>query len=119
MIRVDGGFGFGQVIGREACDMAIERVRQTGVVCLGVRNAHHLGRIGHYGERCAEAGLVSVHFVNVVGHEPQVSPFAGRERRMTTNPFCVAIPRGAEQAPLVLDMATSAIALGKVRVAHM
>lgn len=118
VLRVDGDTGFGQVIGREACDLAIERVAQTGVVCLGVRNAHHLGRIGHYGEHCARAGLVSVHFVNVVGHEPQVSPFGGRERRMTTNPFCVAVPRVNEE-PLVLDMATSAIALGKVRVAHM
>ncbi|MGI9326419.1 MAG: malate/lactate/ureidoglycolate dehydrogenase [Pseudomonadales bacterium] len=118
VLRVDGDFGFGQVVGREACDLAIERAAQTGIVCLGLRNAHHLGRIGHYAEHCARAGLVSVHFVNVVGHEPQVSPFAGRERRMTTNPFCVAIPRSAQE-PLVLDMATSAIALGKVRVAHM
>lgn len=118
VLRVDGHAGFGQVIGREACDLAIERVKTTGVVALAVRNAHHLGRIGHYGEHCARAGLVSVHFVNVVGHEPQVSPFGGRERRMTTNPFCVAIPR-ADADPVVLDMATSAIALGKVRVAHM
>ncbi|MFK7914321.1 MAG: malate/lactate/ureidoglycolate dehydrogenase [Pseudomonadales bacterium] len=118
VLRVDGNAGFGQVVGREACDLAIARVRDTGVVALAVRNAHHLGRIGHYAEHCAAAGLVSVHFVNVVGHEPQVSPFGGRERRMTTNPFCVAIPR-ANADPVVLDMATSAIALGKVRVAHM
>ena len=78
------------------------------VVCAGVRNNHHLGRIGHYGELCGAAGLVSIHFVNVVGHEPQVSPWGGRERRMTTNPFCCVIPR-ANAAPVVLDMATSAI----------
>ncbi len=118
VLLVDGGFGFGQVVGGEATDIALERVRSTGVVCVGLRNAHHLGRIGAYGERCGAAGMVSMHFVNVVGHEPRVSPWGGREPRMTTNPFCCVVPqRGRE--PIVLDMATSMIALGKVRVAHM
>ena len=118
VVLVDGHHGFGQVVGREATDIAIARVKDTGVVCLGLRNAHHLGRIGSYGERCGRAGLVSVHFVNVVGHEPRVSPWGGRERRMTTNPFCCVVPRDGDE-PVVLDMATSAIALGKVRVAHL
>jgi hydroxycarboxylate dehydrogenase B len=118
VLLVDGGMGFGQVVGREAADLALDRVRQTGVVCVGVRNCHHLGRIGAYGEHCGRAGYVSIHFVNVVGHAPQVSPWGGRERRMTTNPFCCVVPR-ANAEPMVLDMATSAIALGKVRVAHM
>ena len=118
VLMVDGGAGFGQVVGREAVDLALQRVKDTGVVSMGVRNCHHLGRIGAYGEQCGKAGCVSVHFVNVVGHEPQVSPFGGRERRMTTNPFCCVVPR-VDDDPLVLDMATSAIALGKVRVAHM
>lgn len=118
VLLVDGGMGFGQVVGREAVDLALARVAETGVVCVGVRNCHHLGRIGDYGERCGAAGCVSVHFVNVVGHAPQVSPFGGRERRMTTNPFCCVVPR-ADADPLVLDMATSAVALGKVRVAYM
>jgi len=118
VLLVDGGMGFGQVIGHEAADLALTSVRDTGVVCMGVRNCHHLGRIGAYGEHCGRAGYVSIHFVNVVGHAPQVSPWGGRERRMTTNPFCCVIPRvGAE--PMVLDMATSAVALGKVRVAYM
>lgn len=118
VLLVDGRMGFGQVVGREATDLALDRVRQTGVVCVGVRNCHHLGRIGSYGEHCGRAGYVSIHFVNVVGHAPQVSPWGGRERRMTTNPFCCVVPR-ANAEPMVLDMATSAIALGKVRVAHM
>jgi hydroxycarboxylate dehydrogenase B len=118
VLLVDGRRGFGQVVGRQATDLAIERARQTGVVCMGLRNTHHLGRIGSYGERCGRAGYVSVHFVNVVGHEPQVSPWGGRERRMTTNPFCCVVPRDDDE-PIVLDMATSAIALGKVRVAYL
>ena len=118
VLLLDGKFGFGQVVGRQATDLALERVRDTGVVTLGLRNAHHLGRIGTYAERCARAGFVSLHFVNVVGHDPVVSPWAGRAARMLTNPFCCAIPRDGER-PIVLDMATSAIALGKVRVAYM
>lgn len=117
VILVDAQTGFGQVAGRIAMDLAIERAKVTGVVCLGVRNAHHLGRIGTYGEHAAAAGLASTSYVNVVGHEPQVSPFGGRDRRMTTNPFCATLPR-RNAPPVVLDMATSAIALGKVRVAH-
>ncbi|MEM7099542.1 MAG: malate/lactate/ureidoglycolate dehydrogenase [Pseudomonadota bacterium] len=113
----DGQFGFGQVVGRESVDIALERVKSTGVVCMGVRNCHHLGRIGTYAEQAANAGYVSIHMVNVVGHPPAVSPFGGRERRMTTNPFTCAVPRKGD-IPVVLDMATSAIALGKVRVAY-
>jgi uncharacterized oxidoreductase len=117
VLLVDGQFGFGQVVGSQATDLAIDRARETGIACMGVRNCHHLGRIGSYGEQCAAAGMVSMHFVNVVGHGPLVSPFGGRERRMSTNPFCCVVPR-ANDHPIVLDMATSAIAQGKVRVAY-
>ena len=117
VLVVDGQFGFGQVVGRQATALGIERAKQMGVACIGSRNNHHLGRIGAYGEQCAAAGMVSVHFVNVVGHNPAVSPWGGREPRMTTNPFCVVVPRPGTW-PLVLDLATSAVALGKVRVAY-
>ena len=117
VLLVDGRLGFGQVVGRQATDLGIARARELGVACVGSRNNHHLGRIGTYGEHCARAGLVSIHFVNVVGHPPFVSPWGGRDGRMQTNPFCCAVPTDGE--PIVLDMATSAIALGKVRVARM
>ncbi len=117
VLLVDGKLGFGQVVGRQATDLGIERARETGIACVGSRNNHHLGRIGTYGEHCARAGMVSVHFVNVVGHPPFVSPWGGRDPRMQTNPFCCTVPTAGE--PIVLDMATSAIALGKVRVASM
>ena len=117
VVMLDGQMGFGQRVGKEATEFAIERVRETGIVCLGLRNAHHLGRIGTYGEQCAAAGLISTHYVNVVGHSPSVAPYGGREPRMVTNPFCAVVPRD-DGPPIILDMATSAIALGKVRVAH-
>lgn len=118
VLMIDGNAGFGQVVGRQATDIAIARARETGIVCAGIRNCHHLGRIGSYGEQCGNAGFVSVHFVNVVGHPPLVSPFGGRDRRMSTNPFCCVVPR-PNAPPIVLDMATSTVAQGKVRVAYM
>lgn len=117
VLLVDGKFGFGQVVGRQATDRGIERAKEIGLVCVGSRNNHHLGRIGTYAEHCAKAGLISIHFVNVVGHPPFVSPWGGRDKRLQTNPFCCAIPTKTD--PIVLDMATSAVALGKVRVATM
>lgn len=116
VILIDGCAGFGQVVGKEATMFGIERAQENGIACVGLRNAHHLGRIGSYGEMCAEANMVSVHFVNVVGHEPLVAPYNGAERRLQTNPFCAVAPRD-NAPPIILDMATSFIAFGKVKVA--
>ena len=118
VIVVDGGFGLGQPVAREAMEMAIARASQLGVAVLALRNSCHIGRIGTYGEQSADAGLISMHYVNVVGAGPAVAPFGGREPRMLTNPYCCAIPRRNGEH-VVLDFATSAIAIGKVRVAYM
>jgi len=117
VIVVDGGAGYGQVIAKEAMDIGIERARKHGVCVVGLKNSHHIGRIGHWGEQCARAGLVSIHWVNVHGHKPLVAPFGGAEARFTTNPYCTAIPRKGRE-PIVLDFATSQVAMGKVRVAN-
>ena len=114
----DGQRGFGRVVGMAALDMGLERVASTGICCVALGNAAHLGRIGKFGERCAEAGYVSMHYVNVVGHDPIVVAFGGREPRFVTNPFCCAVPRD-DGDHVVLDMATTTIAAGKVRVAYM
>ena len=116
LITVDGGMGYGQVIGHEAIEMAIQRARQFGVCVLSLRNSHHVGRIGHWGEQCASAGLVSTHYVNVINRPPLVAPFGGSDARFATNPYCAAFP-SPDGKPLVLDMATSTIAMGKVRMA--
>ena len=117
VLLVDGGYGFGQVVGRQATDLAIERAKSMGMACVGSRNNHHLGRIGTYAEHCVGEGLISIHFVNVVGHPPFVSLWGSRDKRVQTNPFCCGVPTSGD--PVILDMATSAIALGKVRVAGL
>jgi uncharacterized oxidoreductase len=60
---------------------------------------------------------VSTHWVNVHGHKSLVAPFGGAESRFTTNPYCAAVPRQGKE-PIVLDFATSQVAMGKVRVAN-
>lgn len=114
LVRLDAGSGYGQVAGREGMALGVERAKRHGVCVVALANAHHLGRIGHWAEQCLEAGLVSLHFVNVVSR-PIVAPFGGLDARTGTNPVCIGIPRGGD--PIVLDLATSRIAQGKARVA--
>jgi hydroxycarboxylate dehydrogenase B len=116
LLVLDGNFGYGQVIGAEAMRMGVERALEFGVCVVSLRRTHHLGRIGHWAEQCAAAGLASVHFVNAINRPGLVAPFGGRDARFQTNPFCAALPR-KDQPPVVLDFATSKIAMGKVRVA--
>ncbi len=116
VLTVDGVRGFGQVVAYEAMDLGIERAKAMGICAVGLRNAHHIGRIGHWAEQCARQGLVSFHFVNVAG-SVHVSPWGGSDGRFGTNPFCAAFPRKGKE-PLVLDFATSGIAQGKARVAY-
>lgn len=113
----DGKGGHGQVVAMEITERAVERVREQGVAITGLHNAHHVGRVGTYGERFADAGLVSIHFVNVAGHDPSVAPFRGSDGRFLTNPICISVPAAGKTPPIILDFATSKVALGKVRVA--
>lgn len=114
MVIFDAGRGAGQVMGHRAMEAGIELAQAQGSAIVGLRNSHHLGRIGHWAEQCAAAGLVSVHFVNVVAG-PIVAPFGGTKARLGTNPFAAGFPRaGAE--PVVVDFATSRLAMGKIRV---
>jgi uncharacterized oxidoreductase len=116
LLSLDGGAGYGQSIGRQATRLAIERAKRHGVSITALGNSHHLGRIGHWAEMAVAQGLVSIHFVNVRSYA-RVAPFGGADRRFGTNPVCIAIPLAGEP-PFVLDMATSAVAQGKLRVAH-
>lgn len=120
VLQFTGDRGFGQRTGKEAMQAAIDRVKTTGVCLMTLSSTCHLGRIGTYGEMAADAGLVSIHFVNVNDLDPIVAPWCGSEARFGTNPICIAFPPTEHNAAFVLDFATSVVALGKTwRAKHL
>src|SRR5215470_2516062 len=116
-LMFDGQRGFGRRAAGEAMAAAMARGRETGVAVVTLANSHHVGRVGAYGEMASAAGLVSIHFVNVADHAGLVAPFRGSDSRFSTNPVCISMPATASQPALLLDMATSGVAMGKVLVA--
>ena len=114
---VDAKRGFGHRMALIALDAAAETCREHKVAVLGMRNSGHVSRTGHYSEYCASKGLISLHFVNVWGHPPIVAAHGSSEPGFSTNPISIGIPMNGEAKPM-LDLATSTVAFGKVRVAH-
>jgi uncharacterized oxidoreductase len=113
---VDGQFGFGQTIGEQATQLGIDKCKKNGVSVIALRNAGHLGRIGDWPTMAANAGLLSLHFVNTTGAGILVAPFGGTQRRLSANPIAAGVPVAA-RLPMVLDMSACTIAEGKIRVA--
>ncbi|QCK87300.1 malate/lactate/ureidoglycolate dehydrogenase [Phreatobacter aquaticus] len=113
---LDGHYGFGQTVGPQAVRIGIAKAKAQGLAAVALRHAGHLGRIGDFAEMAAAEGLVSIHFVNVVG-SILVAPHGGVDRRISTAPYCIGVPRPDGQSPLLLDFATSLVAEGKVLVA--
>lgn len=111
----DGQMGYGQPVTMAVMAEAAAIARRRGVALVTLRNVQHVGRIGAYGEWLSAQGLLSIHFVNAVYATSCVAPFRGSDARLMTNPICVAVPG---TRPVLLDFATSAIAMGKTRVAY-
>ena len=115
ILITDGHYGFGQHVGRQATERAIERTRALGICVLTLRRSGHLGRLGEFAEMAADAGLVHFSFTNTHGGGVLVAPHGGCERRLSANPLAAAAPvLGTES--LVMDMATSTVAEGKLKV---
>jgi len=112
---VDGNRGFGQVIGEYATRLGIAKAAQSGIAMIGLRNCGHLGRLGDWAEMAADAGQVSLHFLNTSGAQ-RVAPYGGSDRRLSTNPLAIGVPR-ADGPPAILDITTSTVAEGKLMVA--
>jgi LDH2 family malate/lactate/ureidoglycolate dehydrogenase len=111
---IDGGGGLGQVPSMRAMDLAIEKARAFGIGAVGVRNSNHYGAAGVYALRAAQAGLIGLSTSAV--YKASIVPIFGREPRLGTNPLAFAAP-GRRNRPFLLDMATSTIAIGKLKLA--
>src|SRR5260221_9162492 len=108
---IDGKFGYGQTVTPQAVRIGIEKCKASGLAAVALRNAGHIGRVGDWAEMAAAEGLVSIHFVNAAG-SLLVAPFGGVEKRLSTAPYFVGIPRQG-QGPVGLGFATSIVAEGK------
>jgi uncharacterized oxidoreductase len=116
LLVIDARRGYGQRMAADAVRQAIARAKTLGACVLAFRNSSHIGRIGTYAELAAAEGCAFTAFVNVADHHDVQATWGAAEPRLGTNPFCAAVP-GPDGPAVMLDMATTTIAAGKVRVA--
>ncbi len=109
---IDGGWNLGQIVARKAMNVCIEKARKGIVGLVLARNCMHVGRLNVYAEMAMKQDMIGIMSVNST---PTVTPFGGKSKQFGTNPLCFTIPAGKEK-PMVLDMATSVWARGKIQV---
>lgn len=113
LIVVTAENALGQVSSQFAVDLAIDRARQHGIALVAVRHAFHFGTASYWARQFADAGMVGFAFSNT---RPLMPAPGGAERVVGNNPISIAFP-SAPGAPLVVDMAMSATAMGRIRIA--
>ena len=112
MALLDGDNGMGHLVMQKAAQIAIAKARQCGVAWVGARASNHAGPASLYARMALEHDMVGMYFA--VGNANHLPPWGGLDMLLSTNPLAVAVPAGAE-APVVLDMATTVAAYGKVK----
>jgi LDH2 family malate/lactate/ureidoglycolate dehydrogenase len=112
MLITDAANGMGQLSSPRAMRLAVERAQQFGIGAVVVRRAHHFGEAGHWARQAVAAGCLGIAMANTT---PLMPAPGGAEPVVGNNPLAIAVPTDGE--PVVLDMATSAVALGKIRLA--
>ncbi|SEB68152.1 Malate/lactate/ureidoglycolate dehydrogenase, LDH2 family [Paramicrobacterium humi] len=110
---VDGQDGIGQVITNTACESAVARASAHGIGAVAVRNSNHFGTAAYWTRRMAEAGFIGILTTN---GSPAMAPWGGKEKTVGANPWSIATP-GGENGPLVLDIANTSVARGKIYAA--
>jgi uncharacterized oxidoreductase len=115
VLVVDGGWGLGQVQAHRLLDRLVPRAEALGLAAGTLRNCGHIGRLGEYAEAAAARKMAFLASVNNHGFGRGVAPPGGKEPRIGTNPLCVGVPTNSDS--VVLDIGTSVVAEGKVRVA--
>ena len=113
---VDGNWGFGFVVSEQVMTTTIEKARKHGVASATVRRQGHIGRVADYPLMAAGADMIGLMTADSGRSAKLVVPFGGREPRLGTNPICIAMPSNLE-GPMFVDMATSAVAGGKINLA--
>ena len=114
LLAVDAHFGLGQVQAHRLLKRLLEKARTVGLAGGTLRQSAHIGRLGEYAEAAAAQKMAFIATVNSHGHGRRVAPPGGTTGRISTNPLCMGVPTATD--PIVLDMGTSVVAEGKVRV---
>jgi uncharacterized oxidoreductase len=113
---IDGHWGFGYTVTERAMDLTIQKAQTSNLAAATVFRQGHIGRLASYTLMAAQADMIGLITADSGRSTKQVAPFGGREARLGTNPLSIAIPSDLE-GPLFLDMATSAVAAGKISLA--
>jgi uncharacterized oxidoreductase len=113
---IDGHWGFGYVVTERAMRLTIEKARTSNVAAATVFRQGHIGRLASYTLMAAEADMIGLITADSGRSPKQVAPFGGRAARLGTNPLSIAVPSDLD-GPLFVDMATSAVAAGKIQLA--
>jgi L-2-hydroxycarboxylate dehydrogenase (NAD+) len=109
---VDGDNGMGHLVMSFAANAAIDMARETGVAWVGARRSNHAGAAGVYAAIPLAHGMVGIY--GAASSANHMAPWGGAEPLIGTNPIAFAVPAG-EEAPVVLDVATSIASFGKIR----
>lgn len=111
---LDGDDGMGQVVAAAAMDLAIRKARRAGVAAVGVRRSSHCGAAAYFAMRALPHGMIGIAMTS--GTSNAMAPWGGTTPLLSNNPVAVAIPAG-RRLPVVLDMAMSVVARGKIVLA--
>ena len=111
---LDAGHALGHLTGEQAMELAVERAKRLGVAVVTVRHGFHFGTGRRYAQQAAQAGCIGIAMCNT---RPLMPAPGGAERLVGNNPIAIALPV-AGPVPIVLDMATSEAAMGKIRMAE-
>lgn len=111
---VDCNWNFGMVCARMMTDIVIEKANKNNIAVAASRHCNHIGRLGSYTQRIAQAGLFGFAVVNSSRHGHFVAPSGGAEGRLATNPLSYAVPTQGD--PILFDISTSMVSEGKIRV---
>src|ERR1700687_795170 len=110
---IDGHWGFGFHVNAKAMALTIEKAKTANVAACTVFRQSHVGRLAAYPMMAMKEGMIGLATADSGRSPKAVAPFGGREARLGTNPISIAVPSDLE-APFYLDMATSAVAAGKI-----
>ena len=115
-VFVDGHWGFGQITAAEAVAEVVKLAKASGIAMAGMMNCNHVGRVGEWVELAAASDVIAI--MTVGGPSDIVTaPYGGSETALSTNPIAAGVPAGSRD-PMILDYATSAQAVGKIRIAQ-